>query len=226
MAAKDVPNEAAGEGNKENESIGAEQHAEVGATARKDESPRIARAGGFDGEGAADGVDAESDGKDGERFSEGDADIDRSERAEHGESESDFGGARPEMAAREGGEQETGGEIGSGLREKDGVEPGVGPDTREKLLEDSEKDGIAGKTVEGRRDGGAVGHAIDAVMKKVVAEFEVVACVVVDGAGKVDEDEAQDKARGEPEQPAARPAGWADDGGHTEENTGTVNRGP
>jgi len=111
------------------------------------------------------------------------------------------------MAAGEGGKKQTGGEIDRGLREKDGVEPGVGPDAREELLEYSEKDGIAGKTVEGRRGGGAVCHAIDTVMEKVVAEFEIVACVVVDGAGKVDEEQPQDEARGEPEQPAARPSG-------------------
>jgi hypothetical protein len=73
------------------------------------------------------------------------------------------------MASRKGRKQKSSGEIGEGLEEKNGIEPCVGPEAREKKLECGEEDGIGGQAIGGGRKIGAGAHAVDAVMQQIVA---------------------------------------------------------
>ncbi len=122
------------------------------------------------------------------------------------------------MAARNGREQKASGKIGKSLEEKDGIKPGVGPETREKEFKCGEKDGVSGQTIHGGGEIGARAHAVDAVMQEVVTQLEIVECVVVAGAREPDECETKNQACSDPQISAARPARRVDGGGHIEED--------
>lgn len=211
---KDVPEKTARDDKKEDDSVWPQNHGEACGATREDKCRNVARTRELSGDGSINCIDAKGHGKDRKRFSHADAVVDRGERAEHGKCEGDERAARAEVAAHKAGEQNAAGEIHDNLENIDSIEPGVRPDAREKLLEDREKDGIAGKAEERGIEGGTVGHPVYAVMEEIVAELEVVCGVIVAGARKNDEDEPKRGAHGDPDPPAARPARWMDAKGH------------
>ena len=146
---KGIEEQSQSDGCEEENSVGTQKRGESRCEAGKNQRGEVAASCGLSGEGAAGCIEPERDGEDGEALRHRDACVGGGKRAEHGQRESNFGRKIGEMAAGKGGEEKTGGEIGDGLEEINGNEPGVGPKAREKKFERAEKNRIGGQAIGG-----------------------------------------------------------------------------
>ena len=163
-------------------------------------------AGSFCREDASCGIDSQRHREDGEALGHGGTGFSSGEGAEHGESEGDFTGARREESVGEGGQEKASGDVDDGLEKIESDEPAAVGKIAKDLMEDAEKDGIGGQAEEAGGKIVAGAEPVDPVVQQIAAEVEVVPGIVVDGAWRPDEVEAEDETQRDPERPTARPA--------------------
>ncbi len=223
-AAENVEKYPCGERDRKQRAVGTQQHGEGRSAAGENHGTCVLEAGCFRREDASRGVDSQRHGEDGEALGHGGAGFSSGEGAEHGESEGDFPGARRDEAVGEGREKKASDDVDDGLEKIESDEPAAMGKIAEELIEDGQNDGIGGQAEEAGRKIVAGAEPVDPVVQQIAAEFEVVPGIVVDGAGRPDEVEAEDEAQRDPERPTARPARRMDEAEHREKDTAATGR--
>src|SRR5208337_1485564 len=170
-------------------------------------------------------VDSQRHGEDGEALGHGSAGFRSGEGAKHGESDGDFTGARREESVCEGCQEKASDDVDDGLEKIENDEPAVVGKIAKKLIADGENDGVGGQAEEAGRKSFAGAEAVDQVVQQIAAELEIVPGIVVDGAGRPDEVEAEDEPQRDPERPATRPARRMERWGHAWRIQGSVEGG-